>query len=338
MSLGLIRMSAAIGGILIALVTVTMLPIWLVREAWSYLGEWFGWQYPYLWLPDWPLLAPLWQYPPFSLGGQSIPIPPGDLWIMWASLALMTAGILALGILTTSLPLGYRVKAVCGHPGVRLPPQHTYQRYVNGLAQQYMTGPVQVRTVPHASIMAFVMSSPRNRHVIVVSDGLFAQPPAIVQWVIAHEVGHIRFGDTQSTTLWLLAFKSIRLLDAVRLRIMNVILRLLARIPLLRLIVWPVYLVFRALSFIAWLGQSLGSLIFLAADRWVSRRMEFRADRFAVHHEGTAPGLHFFKYLVGSFEPTFDLLATHPNNIQRYEAIIQLMEDADVKETPTNAL
>lgn len=336
MSLGVIRMVAAIVGIALALATVTFLPMWLVAEGWWYLGEWFSWRYPHLWLPDWASLKPLRGYPPFSLGGYRIPYPPGDETLVKYTLFLMAGGMAIITALTVWLPLRYRIKAVCGHPGVRLPIHHAYQQYVNTLGEKYNTGKIDVRSIPSTGINAFVLSTPSDRHVIVVSDGLFAQPPAIVQWVLAHEVAHVRYGDTQSTSLWLTAFKSIRLLDSVRTSVMNVLLRFMAAIPLVRFLVWPVFLVFRAITTIGRIGQKLGSLVFLVVDRWVSRRMEYRADRFAVEHAGSESGLYFFQYLVGAFEPTFNLLATHPNNVQRYEAILDMSEANKANESDTD--
>lgn len=326
MSLGLIRMVAAIVGIVLALATVTFLPMWLVAEGWWYLGEWFNWHYPQLWLPEWEGISSVWDYPPFSLAGRRLPYPPSNEELVKYALILMVGGMVIISALSAWLPLRYRIKAVCGHPGVRLPAQHAHQQYVNALSDKYSTGKIEVRSIPSTGINAFVLSTPSNRHVIVVSDGLFAQPPAIVQWVLTHEVGHVRYGDTQSTSLWLTAFKSIRLLDSLRTSVMNFLLRFIAALPLLRLFVWPVFFVFRIITGIGRVGQWAGSLVFLLVDRWVSRRMEYRADRFAVEHAGSEPGLFFFQYLVGAFEPTFNLLATHPKNIERYEAILTMSE------------
>lgn len=326
MTLGFIRMLAAIAGITLALTTVTMLPLWLLREGWWYVGHFLGGQFPAIWLPDWPMLETLRHYPPFSWEGLPIPFPPSTRTIVTYSITAMGAGMAVVALLTVSLPLRYRVKAVCGQTGIRLPTAHAYQRYVNDLAKQYHTGPVHLRSLPHKGIMAFVMSSPRRRHVIAVSEGLFAQPPAIVHWVLAHEMAHIHYGDTQSTTLWLTAFKSIRLLDSLRVSLMNSTLRLIYHLPLLRMLTWPVALLFRGITGVGRLGYQVGRIFFVMVDRWVSRRMEYRADRFAVEHAGSAPGLHFFQYLVGAFEPSFHLFATHPNNVQRYEAILKWHE------------
>lgn len=334
MHLGFIRMLAAIFGIALALATICLIPAILIREGWWHVGHWLGGQWPVLWLPDGPSLAFLRDLPPFAWGGQPLPHPPAHDTIVVYSLALMVAGMALISLLTVSLPLRYRVKAVCGHTGFRLPAGHAYQGYVNDLAHKYRTGHVHVRRIPHGGILAFVLSSPQRRHVIAVSDGLFAQPPAIVHWVLAHEMAHIHYGDTQSTTLWITAFRSIRLLDALRVAIMNSTLRLLFHVPLLRLLTTPVLFLFRVVIVTGRLGYHLGRLFFVAVDRWVSRRMEYRADRFAVAHAGSAPGLHFFQYLVGAFEPSFNLLATHPSHLKRYDAILKWEEQQGAQNAP----
>lgn len=321
MHLGGIRMLAAIIGVGVALATAITLPLWLIREAWYYAGLVLGGRFPHLWLPDWQSVQPLWSYPPFSWGGQAIPFPPDNEWLFTTSLTLLAVGMVVVGALYAWVPLRYRIKAAAGHSGMPLTAKHHYQLYVDGLAAKYQLSYVQVRRIPTNGIVAFVMSTPMNRHAIAVSDGLFAQPPEVVRWILAHEVAHVKHGDTKSGTFWVLAFRSVSLLDSLRASLMTGFLRFLHAIPILRLFVWPLYALFVLLTKIARLGRWVGSMFFMVIDRWISRRMEFRADRFAAEHEGPEPGMRFFQYLVGQFEPTFDLLATHPSNVARYEAL-----------------
>lgn len=316
MPLGLIRTIAALLGILLALTTVIMLPFWLIQQSWWYLGEWLGWQYPAADLPPWPVL----EYPPFSLAGQVMPAPPTTVAFLEYAVMILLGAVSLISVLTLFLPLRHRIKTVCGHAGYPLG-EHPHQCFVDGLCTRYNIGGIQVRRFPIEGIAAFALSTPGNRHAIVISDGLLSQPDAVVKWVLAHEVAHIHFGDTHSTTLWLTAFKSINLFSRLRIMLMNLILRLIAFLPVLRLVTFPTYWLFRGLVVVGRIGRWLGRLIFLVADRWVSRRMEYRADLFAVETVGASPGLFLFEHLVGHFEPSFDLLATHPPHDKRYEAI-----------------
>lgn len=317
--ISLIRWIGALSGIGIALVTVVMLPLWLFKEAWYRGGRLLGGR-----LPDFTLHPPLdslASYPPFSWRGLPIPLPPGNDWVVSTSLTMITALMIILALLYALVSTNARIKAACGYKAKPVGDGHPYQLYIDGLARANGLGRIELRFVPVGGIIAFVLSAPFRPHVVVVSNGVLDMPQPMARWVLAHEVAHVYHGDTQSSSLWLLAMRSIRLFDSLRHKIMNLIIRIIHALPILSLLTHPVFLVFRLLSWIGRLGRWVGNTLFLVFDRYASRKMEFRADRFAADIEGPGPGIELFQRLTADFEPSFNLFATHPSHKRRIKAL-----------------
>jgi Zn-dependent protease with chaperone function len=103
---------------------------------------------------------------------------------------------------------------------------------------------------------------------------------------------------------------------------------LMAQLPILRLLVLPMWWGVRLLTLFARVGSLVGRHVFMLVDSAVSRRMEFRADRFAAERLSAEPGLTLFKALERDFEPSMDLYARHPSFRQR----IELLEDIRLSE------
>lgn len=317
--IALIRWAGALLGIGTAMATVVMLPLWLFREAWYRGGLFLGGRVPVVTLPE--PLAGFASYPPFSWSGKPIPLPPGNDWVLSTSLTMIATLMVVLGLLHALVSTNARVKAACGYKAKPIGDGHPYQLYLDGLARAKGLSPIELRYVPVNGIIAFVLSAPLRRHVVVVSNGVLEMPPPMARWVLAHEVGHVFYGDTHSSSLWLLAMRSISLFDTLRHRVMNLIIRIIHALPILCLLTHPVFFLFRVLSWIGRLGRSAGNVLFLAFDRYASRRMEFRADRFASDIEGPGPGIELFHRLSAAFEPTFNLFATHPSHKRRIKAL-----------------
>ncbi|PXX94644.1 M48 family metallopeptidase [Halomonas sp. LBP4] len=324
--ISLIRWIGALLGIGTAMATVVMLPLWLFRKAWRWLWEVLGGFLPELRLPD--DLTVLTQYPPLSWAGRPIPLPPDDTWVIATSIWILLPMIAMLALGHMGVSMNARIRSVCGQSGVRFDKGHPHQAFVDTLARRYGVGRIELRRLPVGGIIAFILSSPWRRHTIVLSDGILMLPPPMVQWVLAHEVAHARYGDTQSQSVWLLALRSIMLFDRLRHMAMNATLRMVQILPVLTLLTRPLHLLFRGLSLIGRAGRRVGFWIFVLFDRWASRRMEYRADRFAAEHVGTGPGIALFAHLVGQFEPTFDLFATHPPAAKRRTALERLVVDS----------
>jgi len=324
--IALIRWTGALLGIGTAMATVVMLPLWLYREAWSWLWWFLGGVIPEVPLPD--DLAGIAAYPPLSWAGTPIPLPPESGWVLSTSLWILVPLVALLGLGHMAVTMNARLRSVCGQTGQRFEKDHPHQVFVDSLARRYKVGRIELRRLPVGGVVAFILSSPWRRHTIMISDGILFQPTPVVQWVLAHEVAHARYGDTQSQSVWLLALRSIVLFDRLRHVAMNATLKLVQMLPVLTLLARPLLFLFRCLSQIGRVGRRVGFWIFVLFDRWASRRMEYRADRFAAEHVGTAPGITLFAHLVGQFEPTFDLFATHPPAAKRRRALEDLCEGA----------
>lgn len=204
---------------------------------------------------------------------------------------------------------------------------HGAQAYLDRLAQVTGVRRPKLLMIHHPGIVAYASSAPMRRSRVVVSDGLLAcGQPQIIRWVLAHELAHLHYRDTQRSALIVSTLDSLVLADQMRVLATNSMLRLLTAIPLLK---WtltqfvgrPMMLLSRLLGYCMTLAFKLASLTYRLSDSFASRRMEYRADLFAASHEGIDPGIALFMSIDSDFEPTLQLFGSHPTPQQRIAAL-----------------
>lgn len=182
--------------------------------------------------------------------------------------------------------------------------------------------PVKLYLVETNSAIAFAMGLP-FRGAVVVSTGLTHNlPPEELRFLLAHELAHIRYRDMLLGTLWIASINGLRWVDRLRVALLNLWLKTLVffRLPglLLRLVSWTLSLFLSGVA----LGRWFGRQFFVLLDRWASRRIEYRADRFAATIEPPLAGASLLARLGGDAEPLFNgLFATHPKISARVERL-----------------
>jgi Zn-dependent protease with chaperone function len=258
---------------------------------------------------------------------------PGWEWVFHQSFRLLLPLLALLTLLHASLPMSQRIRQVSRVTAMPAGDGSYLQDVVDRLRRQSKGPRARVWIVPLDGIQAYALSGPIGGHSIVIHQGtLQSLPGSVIEWILAHEYGHILHGDTRSASLWVLAMRSVYVFDRLRHKLANLMLRVLFEIPLLRLLTSPAAWLFRLLSLIGSLGRRIGALVFRLFDTWASRRMEYAADRYAARSVGAGPGIAFFEGVLGEWEPRFNgLFATHPKMSDRLSALRLLREHEDRK-------
>lgn len=323
-----IRSTGTATGLAVTALSVAGLPIAACRLGWGALANLLDHHWPSTRLPEW--LEVPWDLGRTSWGGGVIPAPPS--WLDLLIPVSQIAALLALGLVIahTVLPMELRLRRLLGvdlTPSTGVDP---CQHWINHLQRRHSGPRAQVWIAGSPGIQAFAISAPFGRHAIVISQDLYARAhPDIRRWVLAHEYAHLLHGDTRSRTLWLLAMRSLSLLDLMRQTSSRLGLRFIAEMPLLRLFSLPAALALRALERLVALGKWAGGRWFLLFDCWASRRMEFAADRFATLTVGVRPGEVLFESLRGDLEPRFNgAFASHPTFRDRIRQIRKVSKKA----------
>lgn len=152
-----------------------------------------------------------------------------------------------------------------------------------------------------------------GRAAIVITTGLLRQfDEGPLNWVVAHELGHINFGDASTSALWVAVARMDYALRRLRIRFLQILYPLLMRIPPLRLLSIPVEWAFLGLVWITDIANRVARRVFKAMDTYAQRSMEYRADAFASSLVHPSYGIAALYDLGGMLEPTFDIFASHP--------------------------
>lgn len=256
-----------------------------------------------------------------------ISVPPGlEQWLVWTGWAALGFSALAFVGLTLS-SMRRSIERITGHSGVtKVPVSHPLSEFTERLRTEAgVRFKPSVWVVPATGLVAFAMSAPGGRRAIVLSSSLVERlPEEELLWVMAHELAHLDYGDTNSATIWLASYRGMHLFDRLKVHAFNAVLRLTDRLPGVRaLLMLPLMLFFETLITSARIGRWMSRQLFLLPDRWVSRHMEYRADAYAAALVGAKPGVSVLERL-GSIEPAFNgLFATHPSPSKRIEALLQ---------------
>lgn len=299
---------------------VVTLPILTFQQLWYWLYR--------AWL-TFPALQALGSLPaPFSLADAVL-----------LSGHVMRYAMLIVGIVHFAMPAAKRSLRQSGLNIKPLPKEHPAQVYVTALCKKHRVRAPRVYVTHTQAILAYAVAAPLRRPAVVISDGLLTQAPADVsRWVLAHEVAHLYYGDCRRSSLWMVGIDSLLFLDRVRVTLTNLSLRLIGGLPIARRLLIPfvgrpLSWVSRVLGLIARIGYRVAVATYLVFDRWVSRQCEYRADMFAASQEGVDPGIRLMTALTGSFEPQFNIMATHPVPSQRIAALQMLAPIPDTQLT-----
>lgn len=140
-------------------------------------------------------------------------------------------------------------------------------------------------------------------------------------WVMAHELAHLRYRDTYWRFVWLGSVRALGFSERVFYWLTALVQAIARRIPLgnVLMVLYIACLIY-PLNAVR-LGQHIAITLFRAVDAWVSRQCEFRADRFAAQIVTAGAGAEVLTILQGDGEPNLvRLFASHPpvkDRIQR---------------------
>lgn len=304
------------------ILTVVTLPLAVAREAWAAVWRFLDGHYPIVDLPH--ELIWLEGFAPFTWMGRAFAAPPTYDALISLSIGLLIPLAVGLASLQLFVPMRHRIRVATGCQPMLLRNSHAgYQQFIDEHAPRGKRKRISLYSIPLDGIVAFALSAPFNRHAIVISDGLMRIAPThVLEWVLAHELAHIRYRDTVSGSFWLLTMRSTHLFARLRVWLIVAMMRLLSFLPVLRLLTWPLALLIRLVILTGRIGSWLGRQVFLLFDRWASRQMEFHADRYAAQMLGSEAGIQLFQALQhGALEPTFNLFASHPSHERRIKAL-----------------
>jgi len=230
-----------------------------------------------------------------------------SLAILWFWLGSIRQSVRCMNVNAVKLnkehPIYQLVKMVCDNAkGVRMP---------------------AVYLSPDQAMNAFALSKP-FRSAIILNQGILSIPKPELAWVIAHELGHIRHGDADSSTLWLSIRQVERLANYARYLFIRMAYPLILRVPLFLLIAAPIRWLLSGLIYATDKAAKASQFIFLFIDRYAQREMEYRADAYACRVIKVKFGLDALYTLGGYIEGNYDAFASHPPVAKRMERLEKL--------------
>ena len=265
---------------------------------------------------------------------------PDHVWALeWALIvmAVMTALAFAMNALQ---PLRWQVARALGVPLKKmhyLDKDDALHQRLQAIHSKLRTGkPVRMVVLNTDQPMALAMAAP-FRGVVVVTRGLIeGLPAASLDWVIAHELAHIRYRDMLSGTIWIASVRGLTMVHRLKLFLIHSLYRVLAHIRL-GIIAWILNIILSVVLLALAGGRRVAIFWFLLIDRLASRLMEYRADREAARHLGAQPGILALSMLKGDSEPLFNgLFATHPKISDRIKRLRVSQKDPGVSAKPSS--
>jgi len=186
-----------------------------------------------------------------------------------------------------------------------------------------------IKAVPSVYLMAseqknaFAISKP-FRSVVIISQPLLNLERNELAWVIAHELGHIHYGDSDSSALWIAIMRVERLALHIRYWFLRLTYPVLMRIPPLRILSTPIAWFLNLTVYTSDMAIKVTHTFFRMFDSYAQRHMEYRADRYATQIIPACYGMSALYELGGMVEPAFDVFASHPPMNKRIEKIQEL--------------
>jgi len=185
------------------------------------------------------------------------------------------------------------------------------------------------KSVPSVYLMssdqknAFAISKP-FRSVVIISQPLLTIDRNELAWIIAHELGHIHYGDSESSALWIAIIRIERAALHMRYWFLRLTYPVLMRIPPLRLFSTPIALFLNLTVYTSDFAIKVTHKIFRVLDSYAQRQMEYRADWYATQIIPACYGMSVLYDLGGMVEPSFDVFASHPPMEKRIERLKEL--------------
>ncbi len=297
----------------------------LLAVVWIGLGELAGWYV----FPEgiWRLMVAPTPWDGSTAPSVSVPPPPDyldmHLWSMTA--AAVTTGLLLVG--HWLVPLKTRIHSLTRNKAVRLDPSDPFvEDVVKPLAKRIGVRPPSVWVVQSEGINAFALAAP-GRGAIVLTSGLGDALGQYIPWAIAHELAHLKHGDSLSRALWLAAVDALRLVGRTRVATLQSVSALAYRLPLVRVLAFPLTVFLSLLNITVQFAERLAAVIFKLLDRYFGRAMEYRADRTASEATSASIGIAALMQVSGRLESDFGgVFATHPRLADRIGRIATISQ------------
>lgn len=293
--------------------------------VWGFYGLESGWSWFY---PDLLLLAQDMKINSDWIPGGGRAVEPSWQitfeWTLWVAIVMSAYPVLSYCV----LPLRSQVKSVLGPQAWAMTRRISQDEILGEVfacvkRESGVRKPVSLYLVRTGSPLAFAMGAP-FRGTVVLSQGLvngLAQDE--FRWVMAHELAHIRYRDMLLGALWISSMRGLNIFERIKVALINLVLRILAMLRAPRFVMQLLVSAINAALSVIGLGRWIALKFFLLVDRWVSRRTEFRADRFAADTMGGEPGARALQRLGGDAEPLFNgLFAAHPKISARIERLM----------------
>jgi len=172
-----------------------------------------------------------------------------------------------------------------------------------------------------SSINAFAISKP-FRSAIAVHAGVMSLPPECVLWIIGHEMGHIRHGDTFPNMLRIATGSASAWFIRLRMHILNLLFPIIARLPIIRMAVFPLELLLMGLFYCTSTAHRIAVYVFTLIDKACLRAVEYRADAFASTLLLPEYGIEVMKLFVIA-ETKGGLMRDHPSARRRMERLLE---------------
>jgi len=257
--------------------------------------------------------------PPRYLAGSAPDISWSLHWTLMFALGGTAAGILLNCFTSLKSQCRREIGNVMWADSEVIPKGHFLDDEVRAIKKRFGAGgALEFRVVRTDAPIAFAMSAP-FRSLIVMSSGLLnSLTPQERQWVMAHEMSHVKHRDSFMASVWIASMKALFAVRTMFVGLINLKIKIMIRLRIWASLIHLIVLFWKGVLSITNMGVRLGQLFFLVIDRWAARRIEFRADREAVAHFGVSPGVDVMKKLGGVGEPLFGgLFATHPKISER---------------------
>lgn len=167
---------------------------------------------------------------------------------------------------------------------------------------------------------------------IVVTAGLLRAEPEMLQTVLAHELGHLHYGDSMVSIAIMAGCYPIQICywaNYIFMQFARVVVMILRFIPILGLIsvlfMWVTQLACLPLIAINWLGNKIFDFMYLMN----SRRTEYRADEFANDLSYGDSMIYFLDWMqnipgVEQGNVFTQMFSTHPLTSKRIERLQRL--------------
>jgi len=219
-------------------------------------------------------------------------------------------------------PIGDDVRAAAhGFPVHRITPDTDIALGVANMAAEAGIRVPRLYLIKSTSINAFAISKP-FRSAIAIHAGVMSLPPECVLWIIGHEMGHIRHGDTFPNMLRIATGSAAAWFIRLRMHILNLLFPIIARLPIIRMAVFPLELLLMGLFYCTSTAHRIAVYVFTLIDKACLRAVEYRADAFASTLVLPEYGIEVMK-LFAIAETKGGLMRDHPSARKRMERLLE---------------